>query len=98
MKNTSSYSDAPKLTDAMVASLEAFLPGGSEAKDTDKSAALELQIKNALVRLEEDLLADRKKLHPPTEYEALAAASHAVQSALLSLQLLEAGRTPSRLP
>ncbi len=82
----------PPLTDAMVASLEEYLPGGSHAGNAAESSMLEVQIRKALTRLEERLAASSRQLQSPGQFKALAAAREAVQSGQSTLQLLEAGR------
>ncbi len=82
----------PPLTDAMVASLEDYLPGGACVGNAAESTALEAQIRNALLQLEERLAASRRQLQSPGQFKALAAASEAVQSGQSILQLLDAGR------
>lgn len=91
MRTRESYAP-PLLTDAMVASLEDYLPGGSHADSAEESAKLEAQIRRSLKRLEERLAASSRHLQSPEQFKALAAASEAAQGGQSTLQLLEAGR------
>ncbi len=95
-RNTSC--SAPPLSDAMVACLEDYLPGGSQAHGIADSEALAAKIRAALVHLEERLAVRSRELQSPEQFKALAAARLAAQSALSSLQLLEAGRAAHFTP
>ncbi len=97
MKRLAPTDAVPALADAMLACLEDFLPGGSEAQDPADSAALKQQVHQALTKLEDRLATASHTLQAPDDYRALAAARQAVQSGLLSLQLFEAGRRQSEV-
>lgn len=86
-------SDTLVLDDAMVASLEDYLPGGEKA--AGDGSQLQQQILEALQRLDERLSQKRNELLQPDDYQKLVGARQAVQGAQLAMQLQEAGRSMS---
>ena len=79
------------LSDAAVASLEDYLPGGSAAGE-DGGEALHGEVTAMLAQLDRRLSAQSRAMTPTEEFRKLVAARQAVQAAKLAMQLHHAGR------
>jgi hypothetical protein len=79
-----------KLDDDMVANLEHYL-SLAESPDLKTNPLLD-QIMEVLENLEARLLAQAREMRPSQEYQQISAATQAVQSAALAMQLYSAGR------
>ncbi len=86
-------SDAVVLDDAMVASLEDYLPGGEKA--AGDGSRLQQQILEVLQRLDQRLSQKRNQMLQSDDYQKLVAARQAVQGAQLAMELHETGRSMS---
>jgi hypothetical protein len=85
-KHATTYS----LTDDMVATLEAFLPGENSA-DLE-ARALNGMIADTLDLLERRLAISSRTPQSPEQFKALSAARQAVQGGVLAWQLHQAGK------
>lgn len=81
----------PVLTDEMVATLEAFLPGGHSAGV--EGDILKAAIAEALTRMEQRLAISSHTPQSPEQFQALSAARQAVQGGVLAWQLRQAGQS-----
>ncbi len=79
------------LSDAAVASLEDYLPGGSAAGE-DGGKALQDEVIAMLAQLDRRLSTQSRAMTPTEEFRKLVAARQAVQAAKLAMQLHHAGR------
>lgn len=79
------------LSDAAVANLEDYLPGGSAAGEDD-GKALHDEVTSMLAQLDRRLSAQSRAMTPTEEFRKLVAARAAVQAAKLAMQLHHAGR------
>jgi hypothetical protein len=91
---TNETSGAPALSDAIVASLEDYLPGGTAVAE-DGGTLLQNQIAAALTQLEERLSNQSRTMLPTEEFRKISAARQAVQAAKLAMQLHQAGNQRS---
>jgi hypothetical protein len=94
MRTEKTNPESPSLSDAVIASLEDYLPGGVAVAE-DGGEMLQNQITAALARLEQGLALQSRTMTPSDAFRKLTAARHAVQAAKLAMQLHNAGREAS---
>lgn len=84
-----------ELSDAEVASLEDYLPGGRLVAD-DGGISLQHRIATRLAQLDQRLSDKSREMMPTDEFRKLVAARQAVQAAMLAMQLHHAGNQHSQ--